>query len=248
MFGRCIGCFKGFFVFCKLSCFLTGKREAKLRKQRPISGNPCFETGPPNLPQATIGTEKGPILGLGWGPEDQSYQATLQFALKRPDFCEVHDLRDSKALLRRRGFRACTQSMRSAGSVSESQDCESIFSTVPTTSQTVKQKSFRPREESTKRGKAKKLTRETVTLLLVPDHVQETVMEHQVQTENISPVQNVTGAKIAHVESRPQLHVSLEPEASPTFQLPSPSYVLVSSMVLMKFKHPDQCLHLLPLP
>ena len=156
-------------IFCILQAFMFFDRQkgGQTEKKKAHFREPMFRNWPPEPPTGAHCDRKGAHSGFGMGPEDQSYQATLQFALKRPDFCEVHDLRDSKALLRRRGFRACTQSMRSAGSVSESQDCESIFSTVPTTSQTVKQKSFSTRRKHQK-GKAKKLTRETVTCYWSP--------------------------------------------------------------------------------
>ena len=57
--------------------FFDRQKGGQTGKKGPSIWNPCFEIGHPNLPQAPIATVKEPILGLRWGSEDQSYQATL---------------------------------------------------------------------------------------------------------------------------------------------------------------------------
>ena len=105
--------------------------------------------------------------------------------------------------------------MRAAESVSESQDCEAY--SVQYHKPDCQTEAFFATRSQHQKGKTEKPTRETVTLYRAPTTCKKQWWQYK----------NVTSANIAHVESRPQLHVSLVPEASPSFQLPSPSYALV---------------------
>ena len=142
-------------VLFKLSCFLTAKREAKLGKRAHLL-EPMFRNWAPEPPTGAHWDRKGAHSGFGMGfrgPELPGHPVELLFALTRPDFCEVHDLRDPRHCF-------VDEVYGPAHNQCELQSPSPKVRTVKhiqysTTSQTVKQRLFSPREASTKRVKLK---------------------------------------------------------------------------------------------